>query len=40
MVIVGVPYSESHLAHMGDVTGGTPHWRDDTGRTGWLTATQ
>jgi multimeric flavodoxin WrbA len=25
MVIVGVPYSESGLAHMGDITGGTPY---------------
>lgn len=25
MVIVGVPYSESGLVHMGDITGGTPY---------------
>jgi NAD(P)H dehydrogenase (quinone) len=25
MVIVGVPYSESGLTHMGDITGGTPY---------------
>ena len=25
MVIVGVPYSESGLAHMGAITGGTPY---------------
>lgn len=25
MVIVGVPYSESGLSHMGDITGGTPY---------------
>jgi NAD(P)H dehydrogenase (quinone) len=25
MVIVGVPYSESGLVHMGDFTGGTPY---------------
>ncbi len=25
MIIVGVPYSESGLTHMGDITGGTPY---------------
>jgi NAD(P)H dehydrogenase (quinone) len=25
MIIVGVPYSESGLSHMGDITGGTPY---------------
>jgi NAD(P)H dehydrogenase (quinone) len=25
MVIVGVPYSESGLTHMGDISGGTPY---------------
>jgi NAD(P)H dehydrogenase (quinone) len=25
MVIVGVPYSESGLSHMNDITGGTPY---------------
>jgi len=25
MVIVGVPYSESGLSHMDDITGGTPY---------------
>jgi NAD(P)H dehydrogenase (quinone) len=25
MVIGGVPYSQSGLAHMGDITGGTPY---------------
>jgi NAD(P)H dehydrogenase (quinone) len=25
VIIVGVPYSESGLMHMGDITGGTPY---------------
>ncbi len=25
MILVGVPYSESGLTHMSDVTGGTPY---------------
>jgi hypothetical protein len=25
VIIVGVPYSESGLTHMGDITGGTPY---------------
>ena len=40
MVIVGVPYSESGLAQHGRHYWRHALWRDDTGGTAWLTATQ